>query len=410
MTGNGFTKAFKTRSEITERKLPRVNGNNQYKGRTVIALDGGYSSVKGASPNKVFMFPSYAKRAPKDLEVVGKVSPSDIQFRDNKTGEIWLVGQAAENTMDQADLDSTTDTSLYTRYRYDSDVFHVIMASGLAIGLWGTGAGNEIFLQTGLPAKYKENDTPRLIKALVGEYDIAVKIGASDWADFRFTLDEKHIFVMEQPQGTMCAAAYKMQKGPEGESGETEIIGVMDDLGKDILKSNTIILDVGFGTEDLFSIRAGYKNNHQTYSDTGMRAVFEGVIKRMTEKYPEASFKIFEFQKYLEKGKASYFDYDAFGTVDIDFAEILKEVNAELCEKSIRRMMQDYSNLTDYKYLIVTGGGGESRFEQIRERLSGLGGLTILPGNLNTPDLPFAYSNVIGYYMRRLAKLQSKNA
>ena len=59
----------------------------------------------------MFTFPSYAKKTPKDLDVVGKVRPSDIQLRNDKTGECWLVGQAAETMMDQVDIESTTDSS-----------------------------------------------------------------------------------------------------------------------------------------------------------------------------------------------------------------------------------------------------------------------------------------------------------
>ncbi|MBR4580035.1 MAG: hypothetical protein IKO32_02250 [Lachnospiraceae bacterium] len=55
------TSLFKTQSEIRNYKMPRINGNNQYKARTIIALDGGYSAVKGVSPDRVFKFPSYAK-------------------------------------------------------------------------------------------------------------------------------------------------------------------------------------------------------------------------------------------------------------------------------------------------------------------------------------------------------------
>ena len=393
MTGSEFTKCFKTKSEITERKMPKINGNNQYKGKTIIALDGGYSSVKGVSPNRIFMFPSYAKKAPKDLEVVGKVRAGDLQFRDNKTGEIWLVGQAAEALMDQRDLEYTTDASLYTRYRYDSDVYRVIMATGMAIGLWGTGQGNEIFLQTGLPAKYKDSDSPRIVKALIGDYDIGVKVGNLDWVNFQFSLDADHIGVMEQPQGTLCSVAYDN----DGISQE----------GKKILHSDCLILDLGFGTEDIFASRVGYKSKHDTHSDTGMRAVFEEVIARMTKEHPEAEFKIFELQKYLEDGNAKYFDQDSRRVIKIDFSKLLDEVNKEICEKSVNRLLEDYNNLMDYKYLIVTGGTGESRFEQIKEMLSGIEDLTVLPGNLNNRDLSFMYSNVIGYYMFRHAKMKA---
>lgn len=285
------TKAFKTRSEIIEKKLPRINGNNQYKGKTIVALDIGYSGVKGASPNRVFTFPSYAKKTPKDLDVVGKVRPSDIQLRNDKTGECWLVGQAAETMMDQVDIESTTDASLYTRYRYDSEVFKVLAMTGMALGLWGTGSGNDIYLQTGLPATYKDRDEGKIVSALCGDYAVSIKVGSGDWVPFQFTLDENHIDVMEQPQGTLCATAYDN--------------GVVSQMGKDILRSNSIILDIGFGTEDIFSIRSGYKNAHQTYSDTGMRAVFEAVIKQLQADHKNYALetKIFELQRYMEMVK-----------------------------------------------------------------------------------------------------------
>lgn len=381
---------FKTKSEIRERKMPKINGNNQYKGRTVIALDGGYSSVKGASPNRVFMFPSYAKKVNKDLEVIGKVRAEDIQFRDNKTGDVWLVGQSAEALMNSSDVASTTDVSLYTRYRYKSDVYRVVMSTGMCLGLWGTGAGNEIFLQTGLPAEYKTRDTDTLIEALTGDYDVSIKIGNSDWVTFKFSLDKNHIGVMEQPQGTLCAITYND--------------GVISDLGRDVMKSNSMIFDVGFGTEDIFSIRKGYKDKHQTYSDTGMRAVFETVINNLAQDYP-LDVKIFEFQKYLEDGKATYFDQRDNGVYDVEFADILEKVNTDLCEKSMKRLLQEYDNMIDYNYLIVTGGTGESRFSQIKKFFENRKGLKVLPGNLNTSDLSFSYSNVIGYYMFRHAKL-----
>ncbi|MBR3517999.1 MAG: ParM/StbA family protein [Lachnospiraceae bacterium] len=389
------TRAFKTKSEIREYRLPKINGNNQYKGRTVIALDGGYSSVKGASPCRVFMFPSYAKRVTKDLEVIGKVRAEDIQYRDNNTGEIWLVGQNAETMMTASDVASTTDTSLYTRYRYNSDIFRVIMATGMCLGLWGTGEGNEIFLQTGLPAEYKDRDTDVLVDALSGDYNVSIKIGNSDWATFSYTLDKDHIGVMEQPMGTLCALTYKD--------------GITTDLGKRLMRSQgTMIFDVGFGTEDIFSIMTGYKNKHQTHSDTGMRAVFEEVINQITQKYP-VDVKIFEFQKYLDKGVVSFYDQSERCMRKVPFEEILDRINTAICEKSMDRLMQEY-NMGDYEHLVVTGGTGESRFGQIKKYFADrkFEDLQVLPGNLNTPDLPFCYSNVIGYYMFRHAKLMAE--
>lgn len=391
------TKAYKTKSEIIEQKMPRINGNNQYKSKTVIALDGGYSAVKGISPNKVFTFPSYAKLAPAGLEIIGKARPDDLQLRYDDTGEVWVVGRTAENLMDQSDIASTTDASIYTRYRYDSPIFKAIMLTGLLLGLIGTKQADEIYLQTGLPATYKEKDEGKIKRALTGTYHLSLKVGNNDWASFRFDLPEDHIDVMEQPQGTLCAAIYTNN-------------GIAAEGRKVLQSKGTIILDIGFGTEDIFSIRSGFKNNHQTYSDTGMKAVFESVINRIKEadKENEVDIKVFELQSYLESGILSYFDQDTFATKDIEFGDTLRQANEALCEKSIRRLMQEYNNLSGYEYLIVTGGTGQSRFEQIQKMLGGIRSLKILPGNINTPDLSFSYSNVYGYYMHRYMNLMSE--
>lgn len=396
------TQEFKTKSEIIERKMPRINGNNQYKSKTIIALDIGYSSVKGVSPNKLFMFPAFAKVAPEGLEVVGKARPDDLQLKDNKTGTTWIVGRTAEMLMDQQDIDSTTDVSLYTRYRYDSPVFKAIAATGMALSLVATGKNDEVFLQTGLPATYKEEDEDQLKEALTGDYDVSLKIGNNPWCALKFSLPVENIDVMEQPQGTLCSCIYDN--------------GNVSAEGWNLLQSKgTIILDIGFGTEDVYSARSGYKNSHQTYSDTGMKSVFEQVTKEIARSYKETHggssvphIKVFELQNSLESGVLSWFDTKKFATEDIAYGAYLDQANKDLCEKSIKRLMQVYNNLSGYEYLIVTGGTGESRFAQIKQMLSGLSRLKVLPGNLNTSDLPFAYSNVIGYYMLRHAQFQAE--
>lgn len=387
-----LTKNYKTKSEIIDKKMPRIVGNNQHKGKHIIALDGGYSSVKGVSPDRIFMFPSYAKRIDKELEAVSTIKSTDIQFKNNKTGEIWLVGETAQSLMTKNDLDATTDASIYTRYRYHSEIYKVIMATGLAIGCIGAG-DNEIYLQTGLPSAYKERDEGKLIKALADDYDISVKIGSNAWLKFKFTLPEDHIYVMEQPQGTLCGCAY-------GANGVTQ-------SGVEILTSNVIILDVGFGTEDTFSIKSGYRNRKpETYADTGMKSVFENMINELQKSYSDylIDTKVFELQNYLEAGHISVLDPETIQLVQIDFGNFLDNENKKLCEKSVKRLMQDYDNLLDYKYLIVTGGTGESRFEQIKNMLKGISTLKVLPGNINYPDLSFCYCNVLGYYAYRHAK------
>ena len=386
---------FKTKSEIITGKLPRISGNNQHNKKCVIALDGGYSAVKGASDRRLFIYPSYAKKIDHELEIVGAAgtTDTDIQYRNNKTGELWIIGKSAQTLMGSDDLDATTDASIYTRYRYDSDMYKALMATGLALGFLGNDEDTEVYLQTGLPATYKDRDENKLIEALCDDYDISIKLGNKPWERVKINLTKDHIFVMEQPKGTLCSLVYTAD-------------GIVTS-GKDILSSNTLILDIGFGTEDVYSIKSGFKNVQKTYKDTGMKSVFEETIKEIKAKTDDAvETKIFELQKYLTDGELRYFNQESFEVKTIPFSDILFEKNRLLCEKSIKRLMQDYDNLIDYKYLIVTGGTGECRFNQIKDMLKGLPYLTILPGNMNHTRLSFSYSNVLGYYFFRYAKLK----
>lgn len=388
------TSDFKTRNEIVDFFVPKINGNNQFRSKTIVALDGGYSGVKGTCPFGVFSFPSYAVKTGSEFSVVGSLKDDDLQYRDNKTGEIWLVGRTAEALIDAKAKESTEDSELYTRYRYGSEVYRVIMSTGLMLGLKGSQPDTEIYLQTGLPSEYLARDTERLKKSLVGEYDGSIKIGNGDWMTFRFSLDDAHIDVMEQPKGTLNAIVY--------DGGKVSKEGAM------VLKDSVVILDIGFGTEDIFSFRNAISTGHKTYSDTAMRAVFETTARRVEEAYPEAKVKVFEFQKYLEEGQIPYFDVDTYGMNYVDFADYLEKANRELCDKSIERLMREYGNLQDYRYLIVTGGTGESRIEYIRDKLKGLPRLQILLGNKNYPELSCIYGNVLGYYMFRHAKIASE--
>lgn len=381
------TKDFKTKNEIVKKEMPRINGNNQFKSKTILAIDGGYSSFKGVSPNKLFAFPSYAKKVPRDFSIVSDLKKDDLFFRDNKTGETWLVGRTAEALMNQNDVDSTSDSTLYTRYRYNSDVYKVLMSCGIALGLYGLTPGTELYLQTGLPSEYIARDEDKLKKALVGDYDVAIKIGNKDWVSFKFDFDEEHIDVMEQPKGTLNALVYNM--------------GKIEKKGAALLKNNVIILDIGFGTEDIFAFQSGISTSHVTNRDTAMRAVFNEVSEKLRREGVDV--KVFEFQKYLEEGVVPYFDEETYEMNYEPFAEFLEEANKELSDKSIERLMKANDNLKDYNYLVVTGGTGESRLNYIKDKLKGLSRLTILAGNENTPELSCIYSNVIGYYMFRYA-------
>ncbi len=405
---NAVTDAYRTKSEIMEGiEVPKVVMPAGQRPASIVALDIGYSAVKGISAQRAFRFPSYAKRlANGEAEIIGKLKPTDLILKDNKTGELWLVGDIAQQQMTREDVDSTTDKDMYQRFRYETPVFKIVAAASMALALLGADLNDEIFLETGLPSQYKNADTPKLIKALSGEYDVSLKAGNGKFIPFKFTLDEKHINVIEQPQGTLFSAAYQQDGKP--------IDGFELFLG-----SKTIIWDFGFNTEDIFAMSGGIAmpggKAHKTFIDTSMRAVFENAIANIQADYPTMECKVFEFQQFLETGKAMYFDVDSWEDITFDIQDYIVNSNRELCEKSLVRLLQEYDNLKGIDNIIVTGGTGESRIDQIREKLQKMH-VKVIDGNINNPALPFAYSNAIGYYMyghariERLAKKQAKAA
>lgn len=313
---------------------------------------------------------------------------------DNIKNETWVVGEMAETLIDDIDVSNTTDASLYSRYHLQNPIYIATMTAGLAICLMDMDLTNtQVYVQTGLPCEYLD-DSDELKEVLTGHYDVTIKIGNDEEKRVIFDLKKDAINVMEQPKGTMISAVYDNHGQP-----------LADRIG--ILRQNTLIVDIGFGTEDLFSIKSSVNNKQNTYSDTAMKSVFENTIKDINDE-KHTNFKIFEFQKYLEDGVIPIF-IRGKGNIrphiePYDFTELLNKNNKELCEKSINRILYEYDNLIKYNYLIVTGGTGESRFDMIEDALSGLT-VTVIKGNENAPDLPFVFSNVRGYYMSAYLRL-----
>ena len=99
---NTTTERFKTKTEFIERE--NLSVDNIWG----VALDIGYSAVKGISPNSVYRFPSYARKS-KQLLSFAEPEESDIYYRDMESGEIWVLGERAQSLIT---LEDTTDSSL----------------------------------------------------------------------------------------------------------------------------------------------------------------------------------------------------------------------------------------------------------------------------------------------------------
>lgn len=383
------TRKFRTKTEIRERS------NFPLRNVWEIALDIGYSSVKLFSPNIVAAFPSYARKVDNDFKFAGQAPKNAILYKDDATGQMWLVGQLAQNTISYGDT-TDSESSLYGRERYNSDMFLVIARTGLGLGMqsnqYGRPDGKPVFLQTGLPEKYMR-DARELTDVLSGMHKFSLKVGDGSWHHYTVDLSPSSIAVLSQPSGTLFSVCIDRTGHFRSDSG-------------DYLNSSIVIFDAGFGTLDLFPIESGSVGHGETYSDLGMREVLSETSDLIREKY-DTDIPVPAMQKYLETGQVLYFDRKNLKSREYPFDVLLKQASERVCSEAIDRM-SNAMPLIDYRKIVVTGGTGEAWYDMIKQKFIDFPTLSIVPGNMND-DLPFIYANVRGYYFYRYIKLSKDN-
>lgn len=384
------TSNFKTKTIMLERKNEMVDSV------WGMAMDIGYSSVKIFSPNAICSFPSYARKVTNDPLSFGTPNPTDIQYKDTETGEIWTVGASAQ---DMVTSDSSNDSiaALYGRNRYFSPMFEVIARVGLALGMtineYGNPTNKSLVLQTGLPPAYLKSDTDLLKEALFGEHKFEIKVGNKPWQSFNFFLPKENIRVMAQPMGTLLSIA-------------TDNNGKLVPDAKKYFSSGMLIFDPGFGTLDIFNIRNRYIESYETFDDLGMKRVLketsDGIFKEFHVEVPVPAM-----QKYLKDGKVTVLNRTRGEkkTKLEPFAHILEKANKKVCLEALDKVDTIYNNLIDHNYLVITGGTGAAWKDIIKDYYDGMETLTIIDGNQND-TLPYIFSNVRGYYMYQYSKLK----
>ena len=385
------TANFKTKTIFTKRK------NEDVDGIWAIALDIGYSAVKGFSNNSVFCFPSYARKITSQILSFDNTQSNDIQYRDDETNEIWAVGSSAQDMIVSGEArDSIME--LYGRNRYFSEIFKVITRVGMGIGMlndeYGYSSRKKIMLQTGLPPAYLRSDTALLKDALSGLHKFSIKFGNQEWVSFNFVLPMENIFVMPQPMGTLLSVS-------------------TDNKGKQIqdavkyFKSSVLIFDPGFGTLDVFNMRNSLIESTETFDNLGMKRVLEETINLILAKYQQ-EISIPEMQKYLLTGQIKCHNRKNRSTSMVSFADLLSDANKKTCYEALSKIDNIYNGLYDHDYLIITGGTGAAWNEIIRDYYKDMKTLKIVSGNQND-NLPYIFSNVRGYYLYLVNKLKKEN-
>lgn len=346
-----------------------------------IAIDIGYSSVKGFSPNSIYGFPSYAKKLGKNPKLYGSLKDDEILYRDAETGEIWRVGHSAQEMVNDLNTEDS-EAELFGRTRYYSQLFKVILRTGLGLGMISNSAGtyNEkpIFVQTGLPPKYLDADKECLIDVFSGVHEFAIKTKRqANFMNFKLKILKQNVEVMSQPEGTLMNLV--MDERANGRS-----------ISRTIFQSNSIIFDAGFGTLDLFDIKNRKSSSKETFPQFGMREVLERTSLKIKQ-HTGVVLPPSAMQNALESGTVLVRQRDGIkvSSKKQSFSDLLENTTKEVCQEAVEKIINIYSGLFEYQFLILTGGTSAAWEKYIREYFADLEGLTIIAGNEYTRNATY---------------------
>ena len=393
------TKTFRTKSVFLEKKNPEPRSY------WPVAIDIGYSSVKGYSPNSTYIFPSYARSLGKHPALLTEPGPETIIYRDGDTGEQWLVGADAQRSVDAFDTNDS-QLELYGRDRYYSPMFRVLIRTAIALGMMpnseGGYAGDKpLYIQTGLPPAYLDDDAETFKDAIEGKHSFSIKTGKTQkFVPFNLDISRKNINIMSQPQGTLV-----------GLSCYDDARSIAD--AAKFVGSSVLMFDGGFGTLDIFDIKGATIHSKQTFTDLGMREVLQTLSDKIKKKY-NITIQPSALQNVLETGtvKVKKRKGNEISSRAEDISDLLEDASSEVCSKAIARVMNSYA-IESYKYLIVTGGTGAAWFDQIAKHFENVDGLEVIRGNEYSPATDMVCCNVRGYYVGRvnnLIKMENKKA
>lgn len=370
------TNQFRTKQEF------KKNADIPKGKKFVIGLDIGYSAVKCFYEKGYFCFPSYVRKLDSDLFIYGE---QDILYRDMETGNQYIIGRTAQEMISTSET-NVTESELFSRNRYRSKSFKILCNIAMAFALDCKNDEREIVVQTGLPSAYEKADTPAIKKALLKPAHFQLKIGTGEWKEYNFSVEEKNIFVMPQPSGSLYSALIRQD-------------GTYMPDAKRILFSNILVMDIGFGTFDYFGIKKQKPVCKESVDDVAMKQVLKETSNRIMDALHE-EIRVPAMQSALGTGLITCIDMDAMKSEEKPLAPFLEDANNKVFRDAIESAYNITGGFLDYNYILVTGGTGEAWLEKNKDYFSGLKTVKVITGNGND-HLPMIYSNSRGYYMYR---------
>lgn len=375
------TNAFKTRTIFEKKKNPSL--------RSVwpIAIDMGYSAVKVFSPNAYGCFPYFAIKKSGDSRTFGNLGSDYIEYED-EFGNAWIVGVHAQDML--RDNDTTGNASgIGSPDRVTGAMFKVLLRVGLALGCraneYGNPAGKKIVVQTGLPPLHISEFAAATKEAFVGEHHFKMRRGGEKMMEYKFNIKNDDVYVIEQPLGSLIGAV-------------TDIHGHTTIEGSQLINSNILVADPGYGTADTFNITNHTSNANETWTNFGMYRILKDTCDDIKKQYSKV-VTVPALQKSLKTGEIKLINRATKGTEYRAFGDILEKNSHKVCEEFLAAIDENYDNLFEHDYIIVTGGLGAAWYDQIKEHYANNTTLKVIQSNMNDDSLEAIFSNVRGYYM-----------
>lgn len=396
------TNCFRARLEHSDKKMAQV------KGTCLVAVDIGYSTVKYFSGFSRGAFPSFAYKVSQSNPKAGICAMGErsvYQVYDCLTDSLWVLGDDAFDYVTQSNMSSVED-DLYSRKRYDED-YRILTCAGIALATMNgckLTNKNSVYLHTGLPHRYLERDSYKVLDRILGEYSFRFSKDGKNWIDFNFTLDENNVKITSQPSGSFRSILVD-------DNMKTTSYAV------NVYNGSTLIVDPGFLTLDYFTyVKGKMLGEGSTDNEYGMKAIFDKTIKkankycRENNLFPIDELSTIDFQKQtLSDGFFYAREKDGiFKEIDIYpfLMKSVEELGKDAIKKIERTLPMDFHK---YNFVVLTGGTGHVWYDIFEEYLKLYAPKTkLLKGNSADYYESSIYANVRGYYISSFLELSRK--
>lgn len=381
------TKIYRTKHEFYRfaGRLPRTKDY-------IIGLDAGYGGMKAWYEDGYFCFPAYARKI--TGETLNLFDDRDILYRDEETGEIYMLGYTAQEMAEAGDTNDTEAESS-GRKRYWNKKYQILCKAAIGICLLSRSKDDKrpIFLETGLPASYVKGDSGDMKRSLSQKMHFSLKIGNNPWIEINTAIEKDKIHIMPQPAGALYSALI---------SNNGEYIA---DARK-YLFGKTLVADFGFGTADFYGIKNRQLTCCESVANTGCGEIMKRVSEMILEEYGE-DIREQALQHHLETGFVTCFNEQTMRQEEKPIDNFVKKASNDVFLEAMEQLKSATNSFRGYQQLIIAGGIGEGWIGKIKEYLSGMKSLEISQANANDTSIPLYYSVARGYYLYRY--ILSKN-